>query len=235
MSEAQNKIGFFKKQLPWMVFGAIMLLIGHEFAHFTVNSNVQKSQMLSQSNQNFVKENEQLNEQLNQFKIELDVAQLNLEKTQEMLLEAMERETELEKQINFYQRVVAPEETTDGFLIEYSELIRSQDENAFTLSLVLLQKQNIKDVIKGSLDIRLFGTSDGKFVNYALSELSEETQAFNYGFRYFQVKDIPFVLPLGFAPERFEISTDIYKFKRKRGTYKKTIRWTEVAVENENT
>ncbi len=234
-SHNKQRVNFFAKQASWLILAAIMFLAGYKIATYSRDADDQQIAMLSQSSANLVEENQTLTEKYNQQKIALDISQISLDDTKKMLAEALDREAELKQQIMFYQRVMVPEADTDGFLVEHAEVSKMQGENAFVLSLVLLQNRNIKDTLTGKLNIRLVGMTDGKFESYSLAEISEESQAFDYAFRYFQLKDIPFVIPQTFIPEKFEISTDVYKFKRKRGSYFKTLNWSEVSAEAENT
>ena len=54
-----------------------------------------------------------------------------------------------------------------------------------------------------------------------------------FAFKYFQVIETRVTLPDGFTPERFEISTDIYKYNKKRGNYSTAIKWQEAFTEAE--
>ena len=120
----------------------------------------------------------------------------------------------------------------DGFVVERMEITPTLSENNFSVNMILLQHENIKAVVKGTLKIRLFGSQDGKAVSFDLKTLQDEPKAsLEFGFKYFQVIQTSLTLPEGFAPERFEIDTDIFKYRKKRGSYSTSIKWQDAFSE----
>ncbi len=237
LSKDDNKqrVNFFVKQASWFVLAAIMFCIGFISASYFSHKNVKQMNILSQSSANLVKENQALIESYNQQKIALDISTISLRDTQTMLEQAIKRESELERQVEFYQRVMTPAADKDGFFVEHAEVTETLNDNAYQLNLVLIQNRKFKDVVSGKLTITLIGLSNGKFKSYPLSQISQASQSFDYAFRYFQQKDIPFVLPQTFIPDRFEITTDVYKLKKKRYSYSTTLKWEEVVSKTDNT
>jgi hypothetical protein len=97
---------------------------------------------------------------------------------------------------------------------------------------MMLQHENIKAVVKGELDIRIYGSEDGKPTSFSLASVQDEPKSsMEFAFKYFQVIETSVTLPENFTPDRFEISTDIYKYKRKRGDYETSIKWEEAFSE----
>jgi hypothetical protein len=61
----------------------------------------------------------------------------------------------------------------------------------------------------------------------------DKTEKMAFSFKYFQVLELRITLPEDFIPEQIEIKTDIYKYKRKRGSYARTIEWDEAFSESD--
>ena len=69
---------------------------------------------------------------------------------------------ELEQQLSFYQRVMAPEVTQDGFFIDGTQVQVTASDRVYRLSAILLQQNNNKGLITGKLNITIEGSLDGK-------------------------------------------------------------------------
>lgn len=99
-------------------------------------------------------ENHALTTRVNQLEVAMELATLETENITNTL---SEQKKELEAQqelLSFYERVMAPEKTDDGFVIEGVEVFKLSD-NTYQLRLVLLQSKQQKAVINGSLDLSL--------------------------------------------------------------------------------
>ena len=236
MAKDDNKqrVNFFAKQTSWLLLAAIMFLIGFITSRYLSDENQKQLAMLSQSSANLVAENQVITEKFNQQKIALDITQIDLNDTKEMLQEAIKRESELKRQVTFYQRVLNPDTNKQGFFVDHAEIEETLDNKAYRLSLVLIQNRKFKDVVSGKLRIKLVGLSDGKLKSYPLATMSEDSQSFDYAFRYFQRKEIPFVLPHTFKPDRIEVTTDVYKLRKKRYSYSTTLKWEDVIASTDN-
>ncbi|MEM0911640.1 MAG: DUF6776 family protein [Pseudomonadota bacterium] len=237
MAKSHNKqrVNFFAKQASWVFLSAIMFLGGYMTATYATDEKDKQISMLAQSSANLAAENQTLIERYNQQKIELDISQISLNDTKQMLEQSIKREYELERQVTLYQRVMSPKVDKDGFFVEHAQVTHMQADNAYRLSLVLLQNRKFKDTLSGKLNIRLLGLRDGKLASYSLSGISDASQSFDYAFKYFQQKDIPFVLPPSFIPDRVEITTDIFRLKRKHASFSKTLKWQDIMANSDNT
>jgi hypothetical protein len=71
-------------------------------------------------------------------------------------------------------------------------------------------------------------------IKYDLREiLDDKAEEMSFSFKYFQVLELRVTLPEDFIPEQIEIKTDIYKYKRKRGSYTRTIEWDQALSESD--
>lgn len=234
LQKYRKKIGFVRFYAMLIVALSLALYTGYEFA------NIQKRDLLAQINiankslRNLTKEHERLQSEYNVLIVELDIAQLSNERSQSTIKESINREQALKDQVSFYQRVVAPELTQDGFVVQRMEITPMVSKRNFSIKMILLQQENVKAVMKGSLRIQMFGSAKGKPVNFPITDLQDEPKtALAFAFKYFQVIETSVTLPEGFTPERLEINTAIYKYNKKQGNYSTTIKWQEALTEDQ--
>lgn len=228
----KQKVGFVRFYL--IILGLLCLLFyaGYRFANLENQHLRAQVESFSNSLANLTKEHQQLESDFNKIRVELEISQLANEQSQADLKQAFVRESQLKEQISFYQRVMAPESSQDGFVIEGMEINPTASENNYSVKMILLQKKNIKAVIKGELKITVFGSTDGKASNYNFVVLQDEPKSsLAFSFKYFQLLETTITLPEGFIAERFDIRTDIYRYRKKRGTYKTTISWQDAIAE----
>ncbi len=228
----REKAGFVRFYAIMLAVFVATFVLGYEFAQVEKQKLMDEQKLLSKSLNNITESHEKLQSDYNMLKVELEIAQLANEKNQADYKESIEREQGLKEQVSFYQRVLAPEMSQDGFVLERMQVTATKSENNFAINMILLQHENIKAVIKGDLDIVLFGSENGKVTNFKLQELQDEPKTpLNFGFKYFQVIQTTITLPENFTPERFEINTSVYKYRKKRGDYSITINWDEAFIE----
>jgi hypothetical protein len=228
LSELRDQLGFVKFYLAVIFVLACLLYAGHEFADRKNHLLNSKIDVLLTSNENLAKENQALNSELNVKKVELEVASIANEQAQQSYKDLMAKNAELREQVSFYQKVMAPELSQEGFVVESVEVLSTASKDNYVMSIMMLQRENIKSIIKGTLKVTLHGSQNTVPIKYDLKKLlddQEEKMAFS--FKYFQVLNLQFTLPEDFIPEQIEIKTDIYKFKRKRGSYARTVQWLE--------
>jgi hypothetical protein len=230
----REKLGFVRFYTLLLLILGVIFYAGYEFANMHKTNLQAQNRLLNKSLGNLTSENEKLQSQYNVLKVELDIAQLTTERDQQSNKESINREQALKEQILFYQRVMAPEMTQDGFLMQRMEVTPTVSQRNYSIKMILLQHENIKAVIKGKLAMQVFGSADGKPANFAIEVLQDKPKtSLDFAFKYFQVIETSVTLPEGFTPDRFEINTDIYKYKRKRGNYSTTIKWQEAFTEAE--
>jgi len=230
----REKAGFVRYYLVLFLIVGLTFYAGYEFAHIE-NDNLQaENRLLNRSLNNLTGEHQKLQSDYNMLKVELEIAQLANEQSQSSIKDSMNREQALKEQISFYQRVLAPEMSQDGFIVERMEVTPAMSKNNYALKMILLQHENIKAVVKGTLKVRVFGSQNDKAMSFDIASLQDEPKSsLEFAFKYFQVVETSVTLPDGFTPDRFEISTDIYKYNRKRGSYSSVIKWQEAFSEAE--
>ena len=234
LSELRSQLGFVRYYLAVAFVLACVFYAGHEYADKKNHLLSAKIDVMQSSIDNLKLENQTLNSELNIKKVELEVASIANEQAQLSYKEFMRKDAELREQVSFYQKVMAPELSQDGFVVESVEILSTASANNYAISVMMLQRENIKSIIKGTLNISLQGSQNTVPIKYNLKELlDEKSKNMAFSFKYFQVLELRVTLPEDFIPEQIEIKTDIYKFKRKRGSYTRTIAWKEAFSESD--
>jgi hypothetical protein len=227
-------MGFVRFYTLGLIILGLTFYVGYEVANFQKRSLISENKLLNKSLSNLKSVNEKLQSNYNVLKVELDIAQLTNERSQESIKESINREQALKEQITFYQRVMAPEMTQDGFVVQHMEVTPTASDRNYSLKVVMLQHENVKAVIKGELDIKVFGSANGKPTSFNITSLQDAPKtSLSFAFRYFQILETSVTFPEGFTAERFELSTSVYKYNKRRGNYSTTIKWDEAFVETE--
>jgi hypothetical protein len=230
----REKIGFVRFYALVLFVLGITFYGGFEFANLHKNNLLSENKLLNKSLNNLTKVNEKLQSQNNVLKVELEIATLSNDKSQETIKQSVNREQALKEQVGFYQRVMAPEMSQDGFVLERMEITPTISERNYALKMILLQHENIKAVVKGKLDIKVFGSENGKPKNFNMNSLQDAAAPpLDFAFKYFQVIESSLTLPEGFIPNRFEIKAAVYKYNKKRGDYSTIIKWEDAFAELE--
>jgi hypothetical protein len=234
LKELRGQLGFLRFYLVAIFILSCIFYAGYEFAakrHHLLSAELD---VMQSSIDNLTDDNQSLNSELNVKKVELEVASIANEQAQISFKEFMLKEAELQEQISFYQKVMAPELTQDGFVVESVEVVPRASINNYVIKVMMLQRENIKAIIKGTLRVTLRGSQNQVPMKYNVKTvLDDKEQKLSFSFKYFQVLELRVTLPVDFIPEQIEINTDVYKFKRKRGSYKRSIEWAEAYSESD--
>ena len=171
-------------------------------------------------------ENHALTTRVNQLEVAMELATLETENITNTL---SEQKKELEAQqelLSFYERVMAPEKTDEGFAIEGVEVFKLSD-NTYQLRLVLLQSKQQKAVINGSLDIAVVGQRNGEAITLKSGESSLLAEDIKYRFRFFQAVNATLTIEEDINPESISFSTTVYQYKTRKGNYEISVPWNE--------
>lgn len=182
---------------------------------------------LKHTMENLSSENQKLSRQLNILGVELEVQRLAAQKSQIEIQTGLDREAQLRQDIQFYQKVMAPELKQAGFLIEAFDVSKSLSKNAYRFELVLLQQDKIKSVVDGTVKVTLIGSQNGLPKQVNLEQvLIEDSAPLKFSFKYFQSLTGEMILPEGFSVEKVAINAQVFQFKRRRGQLDKVFDWS---------
>jgi hypothetical protein len=224
--QLKEVLGNYKWTLLVALIMFAMVGFGYKLARIIDEGDSKKVQAQQETIAILSEENHALTTKVNQLEVAMELATLE---TKSITNTLGEQKKELEAQqelLSFYERVVAPEKTDEGFAIEGVEVFKLSD-NTYQLRLVLLQSKQQKAVINGSLDIAVVGQQNGEAITLKSGESSLLAEDIKYRFRFFQAVNVTLTIEEGINPESISFSTTVYQYKTRKGNYEISVPWSE--------
>ena len=224
--QLKEVLGNYKWTLLVALIMFAMVGFGYKLARIIDEGDSKKVQAQRETIAILSEENHALTTKVNQLEVAMELATLETESITNTL---SEQKKELEAQqelLSFYERVVAPEKTDEGFAIEGVEVFKLSD-NTYQLRLVLLQSKQQKAVINGSLDIAVVGQRNGEAITLKSGESSLLAEDIKYRFRFFQAVNVTLIIEEDINPESIAFSTTVYQYKTRKGNYEISVPWNE--------
>ena len=224
--QLKEVLGNYKWTLLVALIMFAMVGFGYKLARIIDEGDSKKVQAQQETIAILSEENHALTTKVNQLEVAMELATLETESITNTL---GEQKKELEAQqelLSFYERVVAPEKTDEGFAIEGVEVFKLSD-NTYQLRLVLLQSKQQKAVINGSLDIAVVGQRNGEVITLKSGESSLLAEDIKYRFRFFQAVNVTLIIEEDINPESIAFSTTVYQYKTRKGNYEISVPWSE--------
>ncbi len=224
--QLKEVLGNYKWTLLVALIMFAMVGFGYKLARIIDEGDSKKVQAQQETIAILSEENHALTTKVNQLEVAMELATLETESITNTL---GEQKKELEAQqelLSFYERVVAPEKTDEGFAIEGVEVFKLSD-NTYQLRLVLLQSKQQKAVINGSLDIAVVGERNGEAITLKSGESSLLAEDIKYRFRFFQAVNATLTIEEDINPESISFSTTVYQYKTRKGNYEISVPWNE--------
>ena len=224
--QLKEVLGNYKWTLLVALIMFAMVGFGYKLARIIDEGDSKKVQAQQETIAILSEENHALTTKVNQLEVAMELATLETESITNTL---GEQKKELEAQqelLSFYERVVAPEKTDEGFAIEGVEVFKLSD-NTYQLRLVLLQSKQQKAVINGSLDIAVVGERNGEAITLKSGESSLLAEDIKYRFRFFQAVNATLTIEEDINPESISFSTTVYQYKTRKGSYEISVPWNE--------
>ena len=224
--QLKEVLGNYKWTLLVALIMFAMVGFGYKLARIIDEGDGKKVQAQQETIAILSEENHALTTKVNQLEVAMELATLETESITNTL---GEQKKELEAQqelLSFYERVVAPEKTDEGFAIEGVEVFKLSD-NTYQLRLVLLQSKQQKAVINGSLDIAVVGQRNGEAITLKSGESSLLAEDIKYRFRFFQAVNVTLTIEEDINPESIAFSTTVYQYKTRKGHYEISVPWNE--------
>ena len=224
--QLKEVLGNYKWTLLVALIMFAMVGFGYKLARIIDEGDSKKVQAQQETIAILYEENHALTTKVNQLEVAMELATLE---TKSITNTLGEQKKELEAQqelLSFYERVVAPEKTDEGFAIEGVEVFKLSD-NTYQLRLVLLQSKQQKAVINGSLDIAVVGQRNGEAITLKSGESSLLAEDIKYRFRFFQAVNVTLTIDEDINPESIAFSTTVYQYKTRKGNYEISVPWNE--------
>ncbi len=229
LQEIHKKFGLPTLVLATVIALIVMLIFGYQLALFHRETDNRHLASRTEALVAAEAENQALKTKLHQHAAALALAEMEVEQSNTMLAALEEETAGLRDQLGFYQRVMAPETTQDGFFVDGVSVMPTASPGHYRLRFVLMQQRNNKAVIKGDLHISVTGSLNGE--PYTLKAGTEEFLPDGpviYRFKFFQNVDMSMSLPENFTAESLQFATNVYQYTTLRGYYEKSVAWQQV-------
>ena len=167
---------------------------------------------------------------INYLSVELEVEQKANVQIQQELLTLREELFELRRELNFYQKVVAPELVADGISVEQFDVEPTSIEGRYIFRFALVQTNNQKRYAKGYVRLKMNAIKDEKKVSFNLAELANLTNdQLKFNFHYFQYFEGEFELEHNMLPEELEVKVIRPKSRwQKYQVFTQTLEWPDL-------
>ena len=224
--QLKEVLGNYKWTLLVALIMFAMVGFGYKLARIIDEGDSKKVQAQQETIAILSEENHALTTKVNQLEVAMELATLETESITNTLGEQKKEIEAQQELLSFYERVVAPEKTDEGFAIEGVEVFKLSD-NTYQLRLVLLQSKQQKAVINGSLDIAVVGQRNGEAFTLKSGESSLLAEDIKYRFRFFQAVNATLTIEEDINPESISFSTTVYQYKTRKGNYEISVPWNE--------
>lgn len=150
--------------------------------------------------------NRQLQEQVTALQREREVDLASRQQVQKSVESMQDKVTGLQEELAFYKGIVSPGAGEEGIHAQSLKFTNGGGPRLFHYRLVLVQVRTKEFRISGSVDMKLYGSQDGKPVILNISDIvTKGTPTLHFAFQYFQNLEGDVILPAGFQPGRVEM------------------------------
>lgn len=153
------------------------------------------------------KENEQLRQKTAVLSRGNQIDQKTYAEVRNTITDLNARIAQLENEVTFYKRVMAPSSEDQGLRVESWSVGQTLNPSRFSFKLVLTQAANNNDYIEGHALVSVVGMQGSTRRVLPLRDLSPDVKdlGVKFRFRFFQNVSGEMVLPKGFKPEKIEV------------------------------
>lgn len=194
-----------------VVLAAVVMGFGYYLGGAAVYSGVDvdlaRCRELELVSQQLQEKETQLRGELVRQQTQQEVDKAALELVRGELVSVREEVRELQQALAFYRSFMAPEQINDGLSVRNLELVVAAAPRQYRFSLVVQQKAQRNNVLKGFLHLSVVGDMNGEPGSYDFGQLSEDItdEGIKLRFRYFQLVRGSLVLPPGFIPKTVKL------------------------------
>lgn len=112
----------------------------------------------------------------------------------------------LQKDVSFYQNIMAPSKNNKGLQIQTVEMTALPNKSGYAYKIVLSQLANNRRYIDGVVAVNIVGSQYSESLVIPLRDVSSvEELGMKFRFRYFQEFEGEIRLPEGFTPEQLQV------------------------------
>ena len=186
--------------LLWLVFNYGQRAAGFDKEETTQYIN--DLQLQVEKNQSLYSASQQQTSMLERNSVIEDDTSIQLKQS---LNEAQTELLKLKKEVAFYKNVVTPEKTKRSLALQVVQL-KPDPIGGYHYKLMVSQKGRNDTLVRGTINISVEGSKEGKASTLKLSEISDQHKSpINFGMKYFQNFEGRLEIPVGFEAERLRI------------------------------
>jgi len=225
IKQADEKPSFVRQHwLMILLLGLAVLtfLLGRYSSLDVMQAFKGQKQTWEEVNQELSSENERLKKRISQLSTEVKVKQQALIELQNDFSQMSKDQAAMQADLDFYENLLSHDDGSKKLRV--FEINATQQERWVNLKLVLAQKLEKAQLIKGRINMRLSGIADeqGKVIDLMEQfKLDDE-----YEFKYFQLKKYTISLPKGFIPTTLLVELD--PSQRNGAKVSTTYQWSEL-------
>jgi hypothetical protein len=224
------RLGAFRSALLLILVVIICIYSGYRVGNFYHGYQVKTLAQQKIRLNNLYEKNVQQNSRINTLEVELEVERMANQRSQKFLKTMEVQHYQVKKELAFYEKVMAPEKTADGLVVDRISVYPTGSPHHFRFQVVLVQQQVRKRFAKGYVGLAFTGSLDNKPSQLKLSDISISTKKdLSFSFQYFQIIEGEFTLPENFLPEKVELATILPKNKwQKYKRLDESFMWNEL-------
>ena len=224
------RLGTFRSALLLIFLIVICVYSGYRIGNFYHGYQIKTLAQQKIRLDNLYEKHVEQNSRINTLEVELEVERMANNRSQILLKNMEKQHYQVKKELAFYEKIMAPEKTADGLVIDRVSVYPTGSPHHFRFQVVLVQQLLRKRFVKGYVALTLAGSLDNKPSQLKLSTLSTLTQKdLSFSFQYFQIIEGEFTLPENFLPEKIDLSTILTKNKwQKFQRLDETFMWSDL-------
>lgn len=161
---------------------------------------------LSSQHRETLQENERLAQQVENLKQSEAINARAKQEIQATIGQLSDRVAQLQKDVTFYQNIMAPSKNNKGLQIQLIELSALEQNRRYAYKIVLAQVASKRKYVEGVVAVNLVGKQNSESVVLPLREVSSVQElGMKFRFKYFQEFVGKISLPEGFEPEQIQV------------------------------
>jgi hypothetical protein len=208
------RLGAFRSALLLILLIALCIYSGYRVGNFYHGYQIKTLSQQKMRLDNLYEKHVEQNSRINTLEVELEVERMANRRSQTLLKSMEEQHYQVKKELAFYEKIMAPEKTADGLVIDRMSVYPTGSPHHFRFQIVLVQQLLRKRFVKGYVALTLAGSLANKPSQLELSAISTLSQKdLSFSFKYFQIIEGEFTLPENFLPEKIDLSTILSKNK----------------------
>lgn len=221
-----------QKNIFFVLFGLVGLGVGYLLGAGHNWYLLQRVAELEERELTLYEQAETAEYQRHMAEVELGIEQAASKKLLQELAAAQDEALAVKRELSFYQKIMAPELTAAGVVVDDFELKPLNDERHFQFRFAVLQTERQRGFVKGTIHATLEGRdADDQPVTLDLYELAGlDGQERSFTMRYFKAQAGSFRLPEGVAPEQIRVRVVVQDGSP--GELERLFLWSELTGDN---